>query len=127
MIISYNEASNEKLLKRDRSGNMFVLMRKTVVTEGNAEKVVSRFSGEGIIEKQPGFVDLTVMVKQVRKGDEEVVVLIRWESEEAWKNWEKSPEHIAGHKAKLGQEKPDYIISAEGSKYEVKAVKSAVK
>ncbi|MEQ2528674.1 antibiotic biosynthesis monooxygenase [Robertmurraya yapensis] len=106
---------------------MFVLMRKTVVTEGNAEKVVSRFSGEGIIEKQPGFVDLTVMVKQVRKGDEEVVVLIRWESEEAWKNWEKSPEHIAGHKAKLGQAKPDYIISAEGSKYEVKAVKTAVK
>lgn len=106
---------------------MFVQMRKTVVTEGNAEKVVARFSGEGIIEKQPGFVDLTVMVKQVRKGDEEVVVLIRWESEADWKNWEKSPEHIAGHKAKLGQPKPDYIVSAEGSKYEVKAVKTAVK
>lgn len=106
---------------------MFVQMRKTVVTEGSAEKVVERFSGEGIIEKQPGFVDLTVMVKQVRKGDEEVVVLIRWESEEDWKNWENSPEHIAGHKAKLGQPKPDYIVSAEGSKYEVKAVKTAVK
>ncbi|WP_449619608.1 antibiotic biosynthesis monooxygenase [Robertmurraya sp. Marseille-Q9965] len=106
---------------------MFVQMRKTVVTEGSAEKVVSRFSGEGIIEKQPGFVDLTVMVKQVRKGDEEVVVLIRWESEEDWKNWEKSPEHIAGHKAKLGQPKPEYIVSVEGSKYEVKTVKTAVK
>jgi heme oxygenase (staphylobilin-producing) len=105
---------------------MFVLMRKTVVTEGNADKVVERFSGEGLIEKQPGFVDLTVMVKQVRKGDEEVVVLIRWESEQDWKNWEKSPEHIAGHKAKLGKPKPDYIVSTEGSKYEVRAVKKAV-
>lgn len=104
---------------------MFVQMRKTVVTEGNADKVVARFSGEGIIEKQPGFIDLTVMEKQVRRGEEEVIVMIRWESEDDWKNWEKSPEHIAGHKAKLGQEKPEYIVSVEGSKYDVRAVKKA--
>ena len=34
------------------------------------------------------------MVKRARRGDEEVVMLVRWESEEAWKNWEKSPEHF---------------------------------
>lgn len=102
-------------------------MRKTIVTEGNADKVVERFSREGIIEKQPGFIDCTVMVKQVRRGDEEVVVLIRWESEEDWKNWEKSEEHIAGHKAKLGQPKPEYVVSTEGGKYEIKAIKKAVK
>ncbi|MBT2757305.1 antibiotic biosynthesis monooxygenase [Mesobacillus foraminis] len=104
---------------------MFVQMRKTVVTEGNADQVVNRFSGEGIIEKQEGFIDLTVMVKKVRRGDEEVVVQIRWESEDHWKQWEKSDAHIAGHKAKLGQPKPDYIVSTEGGLYEVKAVKSA--
>ncbi|TCN26640.1 antibiotic biosynthesis monooxygenase [Mesobacillus foraminis] len=104
---------------------MFVQMRKTVVTEGNADQVVNRFSGEGIIEKQEGFIDLTVMVKKVRRGDEEVVVQIRWESEDHWKQWEKSDAHIAGHKAKLGQPKPDYIVSSEGGLYEVKAVKSA--
>ncbi|MFS0636187.1 antibiotic biosynthesis monooxygenase [Mesobacillus foraminis] len=104
---------------------MFVQMRKTVVTEGNADQVVKRFSGEGIIEKQEGFIDLTVMVKKVRRGDEEVVVQIRWESEDHWKQWEKSDAHIAGHKAKLGQPKPDYIVSSEGGLYEVKAVKSA--
>lgn len=106
---------------------MFVQMRKTIVTEGNADKVLERFSKEGIIEKQPGFVDLTVMVKKVRRGDEEVLVQIRWESEEDWKNWEKSDTHIAGHKAKLGQPKPDYIVSTEGGKYEVVTVKEAVK
>lgn len=25
--------------------------------------------------------------------------MIRWESEEAWKNWETSEEHLAGHRA----------------------------
>lgn len=107
---------------------MFVTMRKQVVTEGNVDKVVGRFSKEGIIEKQPGFIDCTVMVKKARRSDEgeEVVVLMRWESEEDWKNWEKSPEHIAGHKAKLGQPKPDFIVSSEGGKYDVVAVKKAV-
>ncbi|RKN64908.1 antibiotic biosynthesis monooxygenase [Paenibacillus ginsengarvi] len=102
---------------------MFVQMRKTIVTEGNAEQVVNRFSGEGIIEKQEGFVDLTVMVKKGRSGDEEVIVLIRWESEEHWKNWEKSEAHIAGHRASRGKPKPEYVVSSEGGLYDVKAVK----
>jgi len=102
-------------------------MRKMVVTEGNAEKVVERFGGKGLIEQQEGFIDATVMVKKVRRGDEEVVVMIRWESEEHWKQWEKSEAHIAGHKAKLGKPKPDYIINSEGGLYEVKTVKAAEK
>ncbi|WP_077210546.1 antibiotic biosynthesis monooxygenase [Bacillus dakarensis] len=104
---------------------MFVQMRKMVISEGHSDKVVQRFSKEGIVETQKGFIDMTVMVKKVRRGDEEVVILTRWESEEDWKNWEKSDAHIAGHKAKLGQPKPEYIIDSEGGKYEVKAVKKA--
>jgi len=106
---------------------MFVQMRKMVVAEGNSEKVVERFGGKGLIEQQEGFIDATVMVKKVRRGDEEVVVMIRWESEEYWKQWEKSEAHIAGHKAKLGKPKPDYIINSEGGLYEVKTVKTAEK
>jgi len=98
-------------------------MRKMVVKEGFSDQVVERFSGKGLVQQQEGFIDSTVMVKKVRRGDEEVVVLTRWESEEHWKQWEKSDAHIAGHKAKLGQPKPEYLISSEGAKYEVKAVK----
>lgn len=105
---------------------MFVHMRRTVVKEGHADRVVERFSKEGIIEKQEGFIDLTVMVKKVPRGDEEVVVLVRWESEEHWKQWEKSDAHIAGHKARKGLPKPDYIVSTDGGRYEVKAIKTAV-
>lgn len=47
------------------------------------------------------------------------MILIKWESEEAWKNWEKSPEHIAGHKAKLkeGNPKPDYLLESQHGLY----------
>ncbi|MFD1738916.1 antibiotic biosynthesis monooxygenase [Bacillus salitolerans] len=104
---------------------MFIQMRKTVVTEGNSEKVVERFSGEGIIEKQEGFIDLSVMVKKVRRGEEEVIVMIRWESEDHWKMWEKSDAHIAGHKARVGQPAPDYIVSSEGGLYDLVTVKTS--
>lgn len=107
--------------------NLFIQMRKITVAEGNAEQVINRFSKEGIIEKQEGFVDMKVLEKKVRRGEEEVVVLVTWESEEYWKQWEKSDAHIAGHKANLNQPKPSYILNTEVSKYEVKTVKKANK
>jgi hypothetical protein len=36
------------------------------------------------------------------------------------KLWEKSPEHIAGHKAKPKAEKPEYIIDSSHDLYYVK-------
>lgn len=69
---------------------MFVQLRKMTVKEGYADKVIERFSAEGIIEKQEGLIDVTVLEKNVRRGDEEVVVMIRWESEDRWKQWEKA-------------------------------------
>lgn len=106
---------------------MFVVMRRTVVKEGYADQVVERFKNGGLVEKQEGFIDISVMVKQARRGDEEVVVLARWESEQHWKNWEKSEEHIAAHRAKMGQPVPDYIVSAESGRYDIKLVKEAAK
>nr|WGE04303.1 heme-degrading oxygenase HmoA [Bacillus subtilis] len=102
---------------------MFVQLRKMTVKEGFADKVIERFSAEGIIEKQEGLIDVTVLEKNVRRGDEEVVVMIRWESEDHWKQWEKSDAHIAYHKANKGKPKPDYLISTEVSMYHVRAVK----
>lgn len=106
---------------------MFVQIRRWVVTEGNSEKILERFSkkpeqGPSLVEQQPGFIGRELLVKKVRRGDEEVVMIIRWESEEAWKSWEKSPEHIAGHKARLKEgkpEKPEYIIEMTHGNYTV--------
>jgi heme oxygenase (staphylobilin-producing) len=97
---------------------MFVQMKRIFVKEGYSGQVVERFSKRGgLLEQQPGFIDKQVLAKKVRRGDEEVLVMISWESEEDWKNWEKSPEHIAGHKAKRGTPKPDYIIESSQDLY----------
>lgn len=105
---------------------MFVQIRKWIITEGNSDKILERFKKKSdeptLIEKQPGFIGRELLVKKVRRGDEEVVMMVRWESEEAWKNWEKSPEHIAGHKARLKDGKPkneEFIISMEHGHYTV--------
>ncbi len=106
---------------------MFVQIRKWTVTEGSAEKVLERFKkkpdqGPSLLEQREGFIGRELLVKNVRRGEEEVVMIIRWESEEAWKAWEKSPEHIAGHKAKIAAgnakpELPDYVISTDRGLY----------
>lgn len=96
---------------------MFIQLKTITVTEGNAEKMVERFAGEGIIEQQPGFIDLSVLQKKQRKGDEEVLVMIRWESENAWKAWETSDVHLAGHRANRGKPAPSYIIDSRQELY----------
>ncbi|WAA12949.1 antibiotic biosynthesis monooxygenase [Fervidibacillus halotolerans] len=101
---------------------MFVQMRKMTVKEGYAEQVASEFNPPKVLLEQEGLVDLKVLVKKVRRGEEVVVVLITWESEQAWKNWEKSDEHIAQHRAKRNQPKPEYILNIEVARYEVKHV-----
>ena len=108
---------------------MFVQMRKWVVTEGNADKIIERFKkktgdGPSLLEQREGFVGREILVKNVRRGEEEVIMMVRWESEEAWKAWEKSPEHIAGHKKKIQEHggkppQPEYVISVESGKYTV--------
>ncbi|MFD0717566.1 antibiotic biosynthesis monooxygenase family protein [Paenibacillus sp. GCM10027626] len=105
---------------------MLIQKRTITVKAGFSDQVVERFGKPGgPMTEIEGFIDLTVMVKKGRRNDEEeqVVVMVRWESEEAWKRWEKSPAHIEGHRNQRNQEKPEYLISTVVDMYEVKAVK----
>lgn len=114
---------------KERGTKMFVQIRKWIVTEGNSDKIIERFSkkpgqGPSMLEQREGFIGRELLVKNVRRGEEEVVMIIRWESEDAWKAWEKSPEHIAGHKAKIKEHggkppKPEFVISMEHGNYTV--------
>lgn len=106
---------------------MFIQIRKWIVTEGNTDKIIERFKkkpdqGPSLMEQREGFLGRELMVKNVRRGEEEVLMIVRWESEEAWKSWEKSPEHIAGHKSKIKEHggkppKPEYVIAMEHGSY----------
>ncbi|MGD6831837.1 antibiotic biosynthesis monooxygenase family protein [Sutcliffiella halmapala] len=98
---------------------MFIQLKTINVKEGHAEKMVERFAGEGIIEEQPGFLDMNVLKKKQRSGDEEVIVMIRWESEDAWKAWETSEVHLAGHRANRGVPRPEFILDSRQDVYHV--------
>lgn len=101
---------------------MFYQIKRMLVKEGSSSQVIDRFSKKGmLIESQPGFIDKQVMVKKRTRGNEEVMVMIRWQSEGDWKNWEKHPDHIAGHKAKVGKPRPEYLIESSQDLYEVKS------
>lgn len=102
---------------------MIIQTRTIVVEKGNADKVVERFSREDALESQEGLIDISIMVKMRSKENEEVVVIIRWASEEAWKNWEKSPAHLQGHRDQKGHQPTDYVISYTVTTYEVKKVR----
>ncbi|WAA08771.1 antibiotic biosynthesis monooxygenase [Fervidibacillus albus] len=105
---------------------MFIVTRKMTVKEGYAEQVANNFNPPSVLLEQDGFVDIKILVKQVRRGEEEVLILITWESEQHWKNWEKSDAHIAQHRKKRNEPKPDYLINFEVARYELKGVKKAV-
>lgn len=91
-------------------------MKTLVVEEGYSEAMVEKFAAEGIIEEQPGFIDLSVVKKRKKKqGNEELLVLIRWESEADWQAWETCDVHLAGHRANRGKPKPSYIL--DGTQY----------
>lgn len=105
---------------------MFIQLRTIVVEPGNAEQVAERFGQPGHIDTMPGLIDRTVMISRKNKESEEVIAMIRWESEEAWKNWEKDPVHIAGHREKRGESSPSYLISSSVKMYDAKKVQPAV-
>ncbi|GAA0361341.1 antibiotic biosynthesis monooxygenase [Bacillus horti] len=105
---------------------MFIETKTFTVTEGSSQKVVDHFTGEGVIEHAEGFIDLSVLVKRVRRGEEEVIVLIRWGSEDNWKAWEKSEPHLEMHRQSRGKPKPEHIIDVKLGLYDVKSSKSAV-
>lgn len=102
---------------------MFIQTRSIVVEKGNSAKVIEKFSAPGALEEMEGLIDISVALNKKSKEQEEVLLLIRWESEEAWKNWEKSDAHIQGHRNSRGQEKPAFIISTTVNMYEVQKVK----
>ncbi|NIK76506.1 heme oxygenase (staphylobilin-producing) [Paenibacillus castaneae] len=102
---------------------MFIQMRSIVVEKGNSEQVVQNFSKEGHIDGKEGLIDINIMVNRKSKESEEVVIMIRWESETAWKNWEKDPVHIAGHRNRKNEERPAYIIDSSVNMYDVKKIK----
>ncbi len=104
---------------------MHIEMLTIVVQEGYADQVAARFTAPAAVEKAEGFVDLTVMAKRPSKGEQEVIVMIRWASEAHWKAWEVSEPHLEGHRRERENGKPPFVIGSKSAVYAVKAAKVA--
>lgn len=103
-------------------------MKTWTVTEGHSEHILKKFEERktkpSIMEQQPGFLGREALVKKTTRGNEQIIMMVRWASEEALKAWKKSPDHIAGHKAKIAsgnnkREQPEYIVSVEHELYTI--------
>ncbi|WP_138493711.1 antibiotic biosynthesis monooxygenase [Paenibacillus pinistramenti] len=105
---------------------MLVQTRCIKVAKGYLDEVTEKFSKPSPVDEFEGLIDRTVMVSKRSKDYDEVMVMIRWASEEAWKNWEKSDVHLAGHRANRGKTEPEYILDKKVAMYEVTAVTEGV-
>ncbi|TLS48936.1 antibiotic biosynthesis monooxygenase [Paenibacillus antri] len=102
---------------------MYIEMLTIVVQEGFAEQVAARFTAPAEVEKAEGFLDLSVMAKRPSKGEQEVIVMIRWSSEAHWKAWEVSEPHLEGHRRERERGKPPFVVSSKSAVYAVHATK----
>lgn len=103
---------------------MLIQTRTITVQNGFSNQVVESFSQDSPIDTMEGLIDRTIMVNKNKQDDqEEVVVMIRWESVDAWKNWEKSDVHIQGHRENRNKPKPEYILNTTVNMFDVQTVK----
>ena len=66
------------------------------VAEGMGEELEKRFSERiGEVEKKPGFIAYQLL--RPVEGETRYFVYTKWESEEAFQGWVKSPEFSKGH------------------------------
>ncbi len=105
---------------------MLIQTRTIVVKKGFVDQVLDRFTKDSPMDTMEGLVDKSVMVNRKKQDVDEVVVMVRWESVEAWKNWEKSDAHIQGHRENRGKTPPEHVISVSVNMYDVLAVKQGV-
>jgi heme-degrading monooxygenase HmoA len=74
---------------------MIAVINRLPVKEGMADQVVERFAnGQGFVQDFPGFVSMEVL----RSDDaDEVIVITRWQSQEAFDSWVHSDEFKMAH------------------------------
>ena len=69
---------------------MIAIMNSLPVNEGAADAVVERFAGSrGHVQDFPGFVSMEVLKSD---GDDEVLVVTRWQCRASFDSWVRSEE-----------------------------------
>lgn len=95
---------------------MFIEMKKFTVKKGFSDEIIKKFSEKKPVGKIDGVVDFTIMKKLKSDETEEVIIEMRWENQEYFTNWKKSPAHKAGHANRV-KEKPEFIVDVKMELY----------
>ncbi len=77
---------------------MIAVFNSLPVKEGVAAQVVERFANSrGHVQGFPGFVSMEVLSSEDTEGEDEVLVITRWQSQEAFDTWVQSEEFRRAH------------------------------
>ena len=76
---------------------MFVGTNRIKVTKGSGYELEERFSRQGGVEKQPGFVRFQMWKLDVDAEHEEYLIVTHWESKEAQRAWVRSDAFRQAH------------------------------
>ena len=98
---------------------MFLVTRTLTLQKGFADSYVERLSRHGLVNEFPGFVRKEVLVNRVSHEFDVVRVMMYWRSKEDHMAWEKSPQHIAQHKAQHGLPRAPEMIAMVKETFEV--------
>ena len=94
---------------------MFVMIRTFSIAKGSSSKMIERLNQPSPVEKASGLISKSVLTSLKPGEVEKVLVQIVWESKDAFLAWERSPEHLAMHRAKA--ERPDFILEVKVESY----------
>lgn len=94
---------------------MFLEQKSITVAPGAGQSLAERFAHAEVVARQPGFIRVESGVS-IGSANEEVIVLIYWDSKESFLNWKKSDDHIKGHK---DRPKNDAVIASHSHQFEL--------
>jgi len=96
---------------------MYVISRVMSFQKGTYSSFVERMSQPSAVNEFPGFIRKEIWVNTQGRDVDIVRVHIYWTSKEAHVAWEKSPIHLAQHRAHAGQPRPQEIVDSRHESY----------
>ncbi len=96
---------------------MYVVSRVMSFQKGTYSSFVERLVQPSAVNEFPGFVRKEIWVNDKGPDIDIVRVHIYWISKDAHLAWEKSPVHIAQHRAHAGQPRPVEIVETRHETY----------
>lgn len=103
---------------------MYIVTNITKIKKGEGHKLIQRFDKVGKVETMEGFLGLEVLSSKKLEEYDEVSIVTRWDSEEAFTGWTKSDAFKESHNHQGG--KPDYILSNKTAYQEVEVTRNPI-